>query len=532
MRRLSLLFLLPVVTAIAQDQPRQLLQQSNARARALVMRAIAAHGGARAIDDMRTVWLDEAGRTWLRTQGPLPGRPLTARSVRSRVMIDVERDRGCYAPDAFTHSDTTRVEDMFYVYHPRTIVRDGRVTDLSMWMRRRSEPRSGGLQSLRPQQRLLPTTWLVDALAAGRTLRALGDETLAGAHTSLVAMTTSDGRSVTLRLAADGLLRSIETLGVDPAEGDFLSVVEFGEYQRTGGVQLPRRRIEWVDRDRVLDVRASRLSVNEGIDESCLIVPDDFVTSPPAPRPATEAVKLADRVYLLQALGGAYNALAILFDTFVMVVEAPENSPTSGLAAQAMSMVKAVAGERPIRYLAFTHFHTDHAGGVRDYIAAGATILTTPATRPWVEQAASARFAIVPDRLALAPRAVHIETIGDRHVIGKGAERVELHMVPWDHAREELVVYVPQAKLVFEGDLFASGEGQAPIAQRSAELLAETIRARGLDVERIVGVHGRVRPFSELERAIARRRDLLGLNAQARTTRGRRESADRRVAPD
>ena len=96
-------------------------------------------------------------------------------------------------------------------------------------------------------------------------------------------------------------------------------------------------------------------------------------------------------------------------------------------------------------------------------------------------------------RLARPEHLIDLNAItGLDAIVEDATQRVEFHLVPWDHAREELIFYLPKARLVFEGDLFASGEGEAPIAQRSADLLASTIRDRGLLVDRIVGVHGRL----------------------------------------
>ena len=82
-----------------------------------------------------------------------------------------------------------------------------------------------------------------------------------------------------------------------------------------------------------------------------------------------------------------------------------------------------------------------HGGGLRDYVAEGATILTTAGTRAWVEQTARARFELVPDRLAGSPRPLRVETVADRHVVEDATQRVEFHMTPWDHAREEMIFY-------------------------------------------------------------------------------------------
>ena len=69
---------------------------------------------------------------------------------------------------------------------------------------------------------------------------------------------------------------------------------------------------------------------------------------------------------------------------------------------------------------------------------------------------------------------------------------------------------MPRAGMVFEGDLFASWQGDTPVAQRVAELLARTNRDRGLKAETIVGVHGKPRPIAELDQAIDRRRKRPG----------------------
>jgi hypothetical protein len=65
---------------------------------------------------------------------------------------------------------------------------------------------------------------------------------------------------------------------------------------------------------------------------------------------------------------------------------------------------------------------------------------------------------------------------------------------------------VPEEKLLFEGDLFTSGFGEdvAP-AQDHPILLAEKIKDLRLDVRQIVGVHGRLRPITDLYRAMEKR---------------------------
>jgi glyoxylase-like metal-dependent hydrolase (beta-lactamase superfamily II) len=501
--------------AVSGSEPADTLTASNRQARALLQRALVAHGGEAAIRAVRTLRLHERGQSFMRQQGPLPGRPLTPRASAARIELDFAGARGCHAPERFTHSDTPRLEQMLYVWHPRTIVRDGEVVRLNLWERKRSAPVPGGLGDLRAQQRAFPTLWLLEALEAAPTLRLVPAP--GGGGGPLVGLTTADSRAVALRFAPDtGLLAAVEALSVDPVEGDLRTVTEFSAYGRTGALMLPRRRVVRTQHDVLLDVRAERLAVDEPLDESCFEIPPDFTTSVAAPPATPGPVPLADDVYLLQGLaGGAYNALAVLFADFVLMVEAPESAPATGATSQALAWARGVAGGRPVRRLAVTHFHLDHAGGIRDYVAEGVTIVTTAHNRAWVEDAARSVFAMAPDRLARAPRPPVVDVFeGDRHVIAGARQRVEIHLLPWDHAREEAFFYLPRQKLVFEGDLFASGGGeQPPVAQGSAVLLERRIRELGLDVETIVGVHGRPRPYADLRTAIEKRHERLALES-------------------
>jgi glyoxylase-like metal-dependent hydrolase (beta-lactamase superfamily II) len=506
------------------------LTASNRRARAVLEQAVAAHGGEKALRSLRTLKMVDEGVSYMLHHGPLPGRPLAGRRVGGLTQLDFERERGCYAPDVFTHSDTDRLADMTYVWHPRTIVRDGEIVTLNQWARTRGAPRKGGLEELKDQQRALPTRWLLEALDAAHTLTLVSAGDGAGADAEMVGMTTADGRAVALRFdRRTRLLEAVEALSVHPVDGDTRTVTGFSDYRRVGGVTLPARRVVRRGSDVLRDVRAKTLEVDRPLEESCFQVPEDFAERPAGERPPAGPVRLGEGVFLLQGLGGAYNGLVVLFDTFAMVVEAPENEPGTATTRQALAMLREVSGGRPLRYLAFTHFHLDHAGGIRDYVAEGVTVVTTPANRSWVEEAVRAPFTIVPDRLARAPRAAKIEVFeGRRHVIEEAGQRVEIHLVPWDHAREEAFFYLPRQRLVFEGDLFAAGHGDVPVAQGSAALLEARIRELGLDVETIVGVHGSPRPYADLAKALEKRRHRLDLTAGDRHPAPSRAGSARR----
>ena len=96
------------------------------------------------------------------------------------------------------------------------------------------------------------------------------------------------------------------------------------------------------------------------------------------------------------------NHMYVEFDTFIVAVEAFADTAS---AAASIAAARAAIPDKPIRFVAITHAHGDHAGGLRAYIAEGVTVLTTPGNRAWVERMEAAEHTIKPDVLSRNPAA-------------------------------------------------------------------------------------------------------------------------------
>src|SRR5688500_18268390 len=106
----------------------------------------------------------------------------------------------------------------------------------------------------------------------------------------------------------------------------------------------------------------------------------------------------------------------------MFVIEAP-----GGGSVVIIARVKELAAGMPMRYVAPLHRHNETARGMRDFIAEGATIITTPGNRAYFERMGTGRRTISPDAQALRPQPVRIETIsGKRRVLTDGSRTVEL----------------------------------------------------------------------------------------------------------
>ena len=101
-----------------------------------------------------------------------------------------------------------------------------------------------------------------------------------------------------------------------------------------------------------------------------------------------------------------------------------------------------------------------------------------------------------------------MEGVRDKRVLTDGARRVEIHHIAGNtHADGMLMVYLPKERLLIEADTFTPGPPTAPVPAVINPLsvnLADNIARLNLGVDRILPLHGRIVPLTELHRMIGR----------------------------
>jgi cyclase len=165
-------------------------------------------------------------------------------------------------------------------------------------------------------------------------------------------------------------------------------------------------------------------------------------------------VKLADGVYAGSPAKGANVGWFVLGDGVVAV-------DSGGDAASGSDILKAIAettGNKPVRALILTHNHADHAGGARAFAAAGARILSQEADAGQILAFVS-NPATRPDdpmygKAALKPV---VESIAERIILLDGVEQAQVLFLGSAHTRGDLIIYLPTDKVLYAGDLAASG---------------------------------------------------------------------------
>ena len=295
---------------------------------------------------------------------------------------------------------------------------------------------------------------------------------------------------------ADGLVRRVESLVPDPVLGDTPVVTTYQEYRAVDGVQVPMLIRQTMAGFSVLDVAVKEVQVNPPLS---LEVPEAAKNT--AERVTSE--KVADGVWFVA--GGSHNSVAIELQDRIVLVEAPLNDART---LAVVEHVRTLAPGKPIRSVVNSHAHFDHAGGVRAAVAEGATIVAQAAAVRYFERVLAQPNRIRPDALARAGREPAFVAVGDKLDIGDAARPIEVHrLVGGPHSASFVMVYLPNERLLIEADAFTPPPPNTPppaVANANNVNLVDNIERLRLAVDRILPLHGRVAPASELYAATQR----------------------------
>jgi glyoxylase-like metal-dependent hydrolase (beta-lactamase superfamily II) len=290
-----------------------------------------------------------------------------------------------------------------------------------------------------------------------------------------------------------------------PMLGDAMLETEFSDWQDVGDLKLPMRIVQRLEnRWTLLDYRVTSARVNEDVGN--IAATDSIRAATPAPPAAPNVVveELAPGVWLLG--GQTHHTVAIEQSKAIVLVEAPQSDART---LAAIAKARELRPGKPLDIVINTHHHFDHAGGFRAAVSQGLTVMTHEGNKDFYERAVyPKRHFIQQDALAQNPRPLKLVPVGDKQILRDSLRTIEVYHVPGNpHNGNMLVVYLPAEKILIQADLYNPPAANAPPPPGFpfAANLLDNIQRRGLQVERVVGIHGRPVPLSELQAAAAPR---------------------------
>jgi glyoxylase-like metal-dependent hydrolase (beta-lactamase superfamily II) len=350
----------------------------------------------------------------------------------------------------------------------------------------------------------IPQSLVARAAQRANTLRWIGESAFRGRKHNVISFATANGTQIALWFdAQSSVLSKWETFGSDPYLGDTVTEFVYKGWQNVGAHKFPTGQVITVGGEPAQDYDYLDVRINSRLGDDAFAVPAGYTSFTP-PTVPLNVNKLADDVYLVEGLGpgGAYSSLVVAFNDYVLVVEAPIGD---AVVKTLLEKIRETIPGKPIRYVANTHHHSDHAGGIRTFIAEGVTIVTTPGNVAYFEKTAQRHFTLPPDALERKPQKPRFETIaGGQRVFTDGTRTVELIDIgPNPHANELLVAWLPRERILFEGDMFFKNPDNSTAPAIAATVhFAGAIEKLGLRPATFAGVHQRVYKQEDLQAAL------------------------------
>ena len=242
--------------------------------------------------------------------------------------------------------------------------------------------------------------------------------------------------------------------------------------------------------------------------------------------------KIADNVYSYVDVKNAgpgnsfaANAGIIIGSDGILVVDTLISAKE---AQRFMTDIRKVSS-KPIKYVVDTHYHLDHAFGNGEFAKAGALIISHAADRDNLERKGepilkrATEFGLSEKDMRGTAIALPVLTFTDRMTVYLGREKVELLSIGPSHTPGSVLVYLPERKILFTGDILFTdfhpylGEGDLAGWIRNLDFILS------LDVATIIPGHG---PLSG-KKDIARMKEyLVDFDRKARELAAKSGDAD------
>jgi glyoxylase-like metal-dependent hydrolase (beta-lactamase superfamily II) len=196
--------------------------------------------------------------------------------------------------------------------------------------------------------------------------------------------------------------------------------------------------------------------------------------------------------------GGTHNTLIVATNTYLVAFDAPGDDGQSKLA---IDLAKQKYPGKPFRYLVLTHHHIDHSGGLRAYVAEGASVVVGKGDGDFFRKVLSApqNLNVNKPQGTVAPRVIEV---ADTWSVKDGGREIGAYVIDNPHVAGYLMPYVPDAKLAFITDLWNPGP---PVAAVNPNMVAvvKGVEKWKLLPERFAGGHAAVGNYADLMQAVA-----------------------------
>jgi len=305
-----------------------------------------------------------------------------------------------------------------------------------------------------------------------------------------------------------GLVAEVDTSEGDPLEGHVQNRIVFSDWREVSGVMFPFKLAQYVDDKlirretrRSIEINTANAGQQLQLEPGELAETDQglrqwgwsmshfflrrMAMGAPADQDQSRIIKFSEvGKGIYQVLGSSHHNLVIVGPRGLAINEAvwyPRRSEAI------LRELHKRWPDKPLKYVILTHHHVDHTGGLLPYAKAGAMVVVGKNNEAYFKR-------ILSKALHGTPKLTTVRHHASLNGIGR---RIDVYEIMASHAAGYIATYIPDAKLLFNSDLYSPGR---PTQKKLwAKELLDAINFYGIDVETHVGGHGMgTRPNQEL----------------------------------
>jgi glyoxylase-like metal-dependent hydrolase (beta-lactamase superfamily II) len=456
--------------ALAESLP---LQSVN-KASAVIDAAIEAHGGAAALDALRTVAQKQEFTTYATGQSRKPGPPWDQAEVSNFNAIDLENK-------VFVNHNSGTGGG--FVFDQGVIINGDNSWQLNHFAGTAAPLAEPDYDTQSGPFIRVTAPLLIKQLQARRQVAHwLGEAEVDGRMHDIVTLVMETGPGLALYFDRQSHLLTRMERALPP----FGQVeYEFLDYENAGGVPFNQALRLFVNGEPNLVVDVLETQVNQPLD-AWLEIPATLERVAEVHPDEFGSQEIDEGVFLIGG-NGTYSLFVEMAD-HVVAIEGTMVVP------DAIKELRKQVPDKPIRYGVLTHHHSDHVPGAAAYAQEGATLVTFKENESVVRKAAGdpdAKLQFVEQRLSLSD----------------GSRTVELYDIgPTPHAEHILIAYLPAEGVIFEADHFVQPpSGPIPPAVPATAAFAAALDRLDLEYDTVVGAHSpRVGSPADLAAALNR----------------------------
>jgi glyoxylase-like metal-dependent hydrolase (beta-lactamase superfamily II) len=366
--------------------------------------------------------------------------------------------------------------------------------------------------ALRELNRSSPTL-LIKAMDNAKDVRAVGNQRIGRRSYRAVSFNDGGVSYIILFDSRSHLPAAIRTLDDDNVHGDQYYDAVLSDWKAVGGVQVAHSLSYRIGGIEVAKVSYKNVAANASIADDAFAAPDAVRAALKGPATANvpyqwiirrlqmsryidseqpflppggslKLVELAPNVQHVQ--GGGANNLIVAMKDFLVMFDSPYGEAQSRMA---IDLAKAKYPGKPIKYLVQTHHHMDHSGGMRTYVAEGATILVAAPTGSYFRRALRNPRTVANDAQQKARKRVRVTEIKDEQTLRDSAgNEIRIYNIKNPHAEGYLLGHVVKDNIVFVTDLISP---RGPVTRTEGSLaVGAAFKKYGIKDALIAGGHG------------------------------------------